>query len=209
MCNDALKRRRPVRRRHQAVVVAVRWPEGLRPARSNPYQSVSRHPRLIDLASAAAPGAHVSTAVPHIGLSKAGAFEFLTKPICETTLLHSLSAAIEHSIRELGQIIRIQDLHQRYDELSGREHEVMRLVVTGRLNKQVGFDLGISEITVKAHRGSVMRKMQAGSLAELVRMVSRLPSATTPRPAQVDMATHSRTGRRSPRLDNAMCARME
>jgi len=106
---------------------------------------------------------------------KAGAFEFLTKPLQEDVLLHSIRSAIEHSLAKVDHAARIHRLHQRYEELSRREREVLRLIAAGRLNKQVGFDLGISEITVKAHRGSMMRKMRAGSLAELVGMVADLP----------------------------------
>jgi FixJ family two-component response regulator len=109
---------------------------------------------------------------------KGGACEFLTKPLREEVLVRSITTAIEQSIESLEHATRIHDLHQCYRELSSREREVLRLVAAGRLNKQVGFDLGISEITVKAHRGSMMRKMRAGSLAELVGMVADLPRNT-------------------------------
>jgi FixJ family two-component response regulator len=105
---------------------------------------------------------------------KAGAFEFLTKPFAEHALLDVIKGALERSRAVLRQLVQSQTLQERYESLSPREREVMGLVVTGRLNKQVGGDLGISEITVKAHRGKLMRKMQAASLAELVGMAMNL-----------------------------------
>ena len=105
---------------------------------------------------------------------KAGAFEFLTKPIVGDVLLHTIRHAIERSHAALRHQAQIRALQSRYELLSHREREVMRLVVSGRLNKQVGSELGISEITVKAHRGKVMRKMLAGSFAELVTMAASL-----------------------------------
>jgi len=105
---------------------------------------------------------------------KAGAFEFLIKPFCEGQLVSVIRSAIERSRLELEQAAEIQRLRACYTSLSRREQEVMGFVISGRLNKQVGGELGISEITVKAHRGNLMRKMNAGSLPELVMMAARL-----------------------------------
>lgn len=105
---------------------------------------------------------------------KAGAFEFLTKPFVPEVLLTTIRQALERSRAALRRLAQVRSLQQRFESLSRREMEVMRLVVTGLLNKQIGGELGISEITVKAHRGNMMRKTQAGSLAELVRMAASL-----------------------------------
>ena len=105
---------------------------------------------------------------------KGGAFEVLTKPLVTDVLLTTIGQAIDRSRAALNQLTQIQGLQARYASLSARERDVMSLVVSGRLNKQVGSDLGISEITVKAHRGKIMRKMQANSFAELVTMVASL-----------------------------------
>jgi FixJ family two-component response regulator len=105
---------------------------------------------------------------------KAGAVEFLTKPFKDDVLLDAIRGAIERSRAALHQETQMQALRSCYALLTPREREVMALVVSGLLNKQVGGQLGISEITVKAHRGQVMRKMKADSLADLVTMAARL-----------------------------------
>ena len=105
---------------------------------------------------------------------KGGAFEFLTKPVLPEVLFDAIRGALERSQAALRQLIRINALQERYESLSRREREVMSLLVRGRLNKQVGGELGISEITVKAHRGRMMRKMHASSFAELVTMAASL-----------------------------------
>lgn len=105
---------------------------------------------------------------------KAGAVEFLTKPIGDDILLNAIRGAIERSRSILDRDNEIQVLKARYALLTAREREVMALVVAGLPNKQVGGELGISEITVKAHRGNMMRKMRAESLPELVNVANRL-----------------------------------
>jgi FixJ family two-component response regulator len=113
---------------------------------------------------------------------KGGAFEFLMKPFAADVLLNAIRNAIKRSESMLSRESELQSLRAGYRSLTHREREVMLLVVSGLLNKQVGGELGISEITVKAHRGNVMRKMNADSFADLVHMATRLrvpPSLAT------------------------------
>jgi FixJ family two-component response regulator len=111
---------------------------------------------------------------------KAGAVEFLTKPLPNQALLEAIGSAVARSRAALADGAELQTLRERYGSLSLREQQVMALVVAGLLNKQVGGELGISEITVKAHRGKVMRKMKADSLADLVKMAATLGLERTP-----------------------------
>jgi FixJ family two-component response regulator len=105
---------------------------------------------------------------------KAGAIEFLTKPVDEQDLLNAIQEAIERDRRIRQQQAEVRDLRDRYESLTSREQEVMQQVVFGLLNKQIAAELKITEDTVKFHRGHIMRKMRAGSLADLVRMAENL-----------------------------------
>ena len=111
---------------------------------------------------------------------KAGAVEFLAKPFDERTLLDAIDSALDRSSLELEHDAELRILRRCYESLTVRERQVMGLVVSGLLNKQVGHELGISEITVKAHRGRVMQKMKADSLAALVKMAGKLGLETAP-----------------------------
>jgi FixJ family two-component response regulator len=109
---------------------------------------------------------------------KAGAVEFLTKPFHDQDLLDAIHSAIERDRKRRREAVRVAELRERFATLSERERQIMTLVVIGRANKQIAAELGLSEMTVKVHRGQVMRKMQAGSLPELVRMADRLCAST-------------------------------
>ena len=107
---------------------------------------------------------------------KAGAVDFLTKPVRDQTLLDAVAAGIERDIRQRAQSRVLKEHLSKLARLTPRERQVLREVAVGRLNKQIAFDLGISEITVKLHRGNVMRKMQLSSVGELVRVWEALPA---------------------------------
>jgi FixJ family two-component response regulator len=111
---------------------------------------------------------------------KAGAVEFLTKPFHDQELLDAIHTAIERDRERRREAVLVAELQERYVTLTERERQIMRLVVVGRANKQIAADLNLSEMTVKVHRGQVMRKMHTGSLPELVRMADRLGVPTAP-----------------------------
>ena len=114
-----------------------------------------------------------------VSAMKAGAVEFLTKPFHEQDLLDAIYAAIERDrVRRRGASI-VVELREHYDALTERERQIMALVVTGRANKQIAAELNLSEVTVKTHRGQVMRKMKAASLPDLVRMADQLAATNT------------------------------
>jgi len=110
---------------------------------------------------------------------KAGAVEFLTKPFHDQDLLDAIHTAIERDRERRREAVLVAELRERYATLTERERQIMTLVVVGRANKQIAAELNLSEMTVKVHRGQVMRKMQAGSLPGLVRMADRLGAPTT------------------------------
>jgi len=115
---------------------------------------------------------------------KAGAIDFLTKPVRDQTLLDAVTAGIERDIARRRQALLVKKHSERLASLTRRERQVFREVARGRFNKQIAFDLGISEVTVKLHRGNVMRKMQAASVGELIRAWESLPAdIRTARPA--------------------------
>ena len=105
---------------------------------------------------------------------KSGAMEFLTKPLREQEFLDSVQAAIERDRSRRREDVITTELRKRYDSLTSREREIMNLVVAGQLNKQIGFQVGLSAMTVKVHRSHLMHKMQAKSLIDLVRMADKL-----------------------------------
>jgi len=115
---------------------------------------------------------------------KAGAVQFLTKPVDEQELLQAMEEAVERDRRTRRQQVEMSELRERYESLTGREQEVMQQVISGMLNKQIAAELNITEDTVKFHRGHIMRKMRADSLADLVRMAKDLAIPSDKRSAQ-------------------------
>ena len=113
---------------------------------------------------------------------KAGAVDFLTKPFRDQSLLDAVSAGIERDLAQRADARLVKQQADRYATLTARERQVLRLVAQGRLNKQIAFELGITEVTVKLHRSSVMKKMQAASIGELIRAWDTLPAELRERP---------------------------
>jgi len=107
---------------------------------------------------------------------KAGAVEFLTKPLRDQDLLDAIQAALRHDRARLEDERKVADLRNHRDSLTAREREVMALLVSGRVNKQIAAEAGISEVTVRLHRGQIMRKMHASSLADLIRIADKIKS---------------------------------
>ena len=107
---------------------------------------------------------------------KAGAVEFLTKPLRDQDVLDAIQAALRHDRARLEDERKVADLRNRYDSLTAREREVMTMLVSGRVNKQIAAEAGISEVTVRLHRGQIMRKMRASSLADLIRIADKIKS---------------------------------
>ena len=105
---------------------------------------------------------------------KAGAVEFLTKPLRDQDLLDAIQAALRHDRARLEDERKVADLRNRHDSLTAREREVMALLVSGRVNKQIAAEAGISEVTVRLHRGQIMRKTRASSLADLIRIADKI-----------------------------------
>jgi FixJ family two-component response regulator len=122
---------------------------------------------------------------------KAGAVQFLTKPVKEETLMNAIRQALENNRETRFERAEVRDLRQSFDRLAPRERQVMRLVVSGRLNKQIAHELGISERTVKLHRSQIMRKMCAESLADLVKQAQKLD------PLGLGMRTHGEVSQAS------------
>jgi FixJ family two-component response regulator len=117
---------------------------------------------------------------------KAGAVDFLTKPVRDQSLLDAIRTGIERDEAQRAAARRAQEHVERFETLTGRERQVMRELANGRLNKQIAFELGISEVTVKLHRGNVMRKMNAGSIGNLVRAWEMLPASLPEKRAHLD-----------------------
>jgi FixJ family two-component response regulator len=107
---------------------------------------------------------------------KEGAIEFLTKPFRDQDLLDAIQAALRRDRARLDEESKVADLRTRHESLTAREREVMALLVSGRVNKQIAADIGISEVTVRLHRGQIMRKMRASSLADLIRIADKIKS---------------------------------